>query len=81
MSKAFVLDAVERLAKTAIQAAAAAVLALWIDAGSFSNIDWQSVWQVAVFASGLSVLSSLASWRFGDPDSASVISSGENVGP
>lgn len=67
-------DTIERVVRTAIQAAAGAVLAVWISAGSFSEIDWTVVWQVAVFAAGASVLTALASQRVGDPNSASVLS-------
>jgi hypothetical protein len=66
-------DTVERVVRTAIQAAAAAVLAVWIEAGSFDNIDWTVVWQVAVFAAGASLLMALASMKIGDPNSASVL--------
>jgi hypothetical protein len=66
-------DTVERVVRTAIQAAAAAVLAVWIEAGSFDNIEWTVVWQVAVFAAGASLLMALASMKVGDPNSASVL--------
>jgi hypothetical protein len=66
-------DTVERVVRTAIQAAAAAVLAVWIEAGSFDNIEWTVVWQVAVFAAGASLLMALASMKIGDPNSASVL--------
>lgn len=66
-------DTIERVVRTAIQAAAAAVLAVWIEAGSFNAIDWNVVWQVAVFAAGLSVLMALAGKPVGsNPDSPSV---------
>ncbi|GIV03630.1 MAG: hypothetical protein KatS3mg015_2460 [Fimbriimonadales bacterium] len=67
-------DTIERVVRTAVQAAAAAVLAVWIEAGSFDRIDWQVVWQVAVFAAGAALLTALASMRVGDPDSASLLS-------
>lgn len=67
-------DTIERVVRTAIQAAAAAVLAVWIEAGSFGSIDWNVVWQVAVFASGLSVLMALAGKPLGsNTDSPSVL--------
>jgi hypothetical protein len=69
----FWLDTVERTIRTAVQAAAAAVLAVWIEAGSFDRIDWTVVWQVAVFAAGASVLTALAARPVGDSDSASVL--------
>ena len=70
----FTLDAVERTVRTAVQASAAAILALWIQAGSFSNLDWNAMWQVAVFAAGFTLLTALAAKPVGDnPDSASVL--------
>lgn len=67
----FARDTVERVARTAVQSAAAAVLALWIQAGSFDKLDWTAVWQVAVFAAGASVLTALAAKSSGSSDSAS----------
>ncbi len=67
------LDILERTARTAVQVSAAAVLALWIDAGSFNNIDWNTMWQVAVYASGLSFLMALAGTKTGDPNDGSFI--------
>lgn len=66
-------DTIERVVRTTIQVVAAAVLALWIDAGSFSNIDWNVMWQVAAYAAGLSLLMALASKNIGAKDSASVL--------
>lgn len=66
-------DTAERVVRTVLQAAAAAVLALWISAGSFDGIDWNDVWKVAVFAGGLSLLTALASMRVGGSDSASML--------
>jgi ABC-type enterobactin transport system permease subunit len=68
---AFSKDAIERTARTVVQSAAAAVLALWIQAGSFSELDWSTVWQVAVFAAGFTILTALAGKSTGSPDSAS----------
>lgn len=67
-------DTLERVVRTALQAAGAAVLAVWIEAGSFGNIDWTVVWQVAVFAAGASLLMAVAAMKVGSPDSASVLS-------
>ena len=67
----FTRDAVERTVRTVIQSAAAAVLALWIQAGSFSELDWTAVWQVALFAAGFTVLTALAGKQTGDPNTAS----------
>jgi Putative lactococcus lactis phage r1t holin len=69
----FVRDTIERTARTAVQAAAAAVLALWIQAGSFSEIDWSAMWQVALFAAGFTVLTAVASKPVGDSNSASLL--------
>ena len=70
----FTLDAVERTVRTILQSSAAAILALWIQAGSFSNLDWNAMWQVAVFAAGFTLLTALAAKPVGDtPDSASVL--------
>jgi len=69
-------DVIERTIRTAIQAAAAAVFAVWIQAGSFGQIEWSVVWQVAVFAAGASLLMALAAKPIGDPNSASVLPPG-----
>jgi hypothetical protein len=67
-------DTIERTVRTAIQAAAAAVLALWVQAGSFSEIDWSAMWQVALFAAGFTVLSALATKNAGaNNDSPSIL--------
>jgi ABC-type enterobactin transport system permease subunit len=68
------LDIIERTIRTAIQVSAAAVLALWMDAGSFNNIDWNTMWQVAIYASGLSFLMALAGTKTGDPNNGSLVS-------
>jgi Zn finger protein HypA/HybF involved in hydrogenase expression len=70
---AYIKDVIERVVRTAIQAGAAAVLAVWIEAGSFDQIDWTVVWQVFVFAAGASLLMALAAKPIGDPNSASVL--------
>lgn len=69
----FKLDAVERVARTTVQVTAAAVMALWIQAGSFSNIDWTALWQTAVFAAGLSLLMALAGRQVGSNDDGSFV--------
>ena len=74
----FVRDTIERVARTVVQSAAAAVLALWISAGSFDEISWNDVWKVAVFAGGLSILMALAGKGVGNnPDSGSVLDTPE----
>lgn len=70
MSK-YTKDVIERTVRTVVQAAAAAVLALWIQAGSFDGIDWKACWQVALFAAGFTVLTALAGRQTGDPNTAS----------
>lgn len=74
---AFKKDSFERVARTTIQVSAAAVLALWIQAGSWGNIDWQAVWQTAVFAAGLSLLMTLAGKTTGSSDDGSFVSKPE----
>lgn len=69
----FSMDVLERTVRTVIQASAAAILALWIQAGSFSKLDWNAMWQVAVFSAGFTVLTALAAKPVGDPTSASVL--------
>lgn len=67
----FTRDAIERVIRTVVQAALAAVLAVWVSAGSFSDIDWNTVWQVALYAGGLALLTSLAASKTGSSDNAS----------
>ena len=81
MTKAAWFDVIERTVRTAIQVTAAAVLALWIDAGSFGSIDWNVMWQVAAYAAGLSFLMALAGTRTGDSSTGSVLNSGDSTGP
>jgi ABC-type enterobactin transport system permease subunit len=73
MKSRFWIDAIERTARTAVQAAAAAVLALWIQAGSFTELDWNALWQVSLFAAGFTVLTALAARPVGNPGDASFI--------
>ncbi len=70
----FTRDAIERTIRTAVQASAAAVLALWIQAGSFGELDWSAMWQVALFASGFTLLTAIAAKGSGSPDDASFTS-------
>jgi ABC-type enterobactin transport system permease subunit len=67
----FSKDALERTARTVVQSSAAAVLALWIQAGSFNELDWSTVWQVALFSAGFTILTALAGKSTGSPDNAS----------
>jgi hypothetical protein len=59
------LDTIERTVRTVVQAAAAAILALWVQAGSFDKLDWSAMWKVAVFAGGFTVLTALVGGRNG----------------
>jgi hypothetical protein len=67
----FSKDVIERVVRTTVQVSAAAVLALWIQAGSWSAIDWTAMWQTALFAAGLSLLMAIAGKTAGSPDNAS----------
>mgnify|MGYP002637507413 CR=1 FL=1 len=69
----FKVDTIERTVRTIIQAAAAAVLALWIQAGSFAALDWSAVWQTALFAAGFTLLTALAGRQVGDDTNASLL--------
>jgi ABC-type enterobactin transport system permease subunit len=66
-------DTIERTVRTAVQASAAAVLALWIDAGSLNDLDWNTLWQVAVYASAFTILTALAGKTVGDSNSPSLL--------
>ena len=70
----FTKDAIERTIRTVIQSSAAAVLALWFQAGSFGQLDWSAVWQVAVFSAGFTVLTALAGKGVGSSADASFVS-------
>lgn len=70
---AFSRDTIERTVRTAVQSAAAAILALWIQAGSFGELDWSAMWQVALFSAGFTVLTAVAARPVGNPDSASLL--------
>jgi hypothetical protein len=67
----FTRDAVERVIRTVVQSALAAVAAVWIAAGSWDGIDWNVVWQVALYAGGLSLLMALGAKQVGSNDDAS----------
>lgn len=70
---AFSRDTIERTVRTAVQSAAAAILALWIQAGSFGELDWSAMWQVALFSAGFTVLTAVAARPVGNTDSASLL--------
>jgi len=67
----FTRDAVERVARTVIQAGLGAILAVWIQAGSWSDIDWNTIWQVGLYAGVLALLMALGAKGVGSPDNAS----------
>lgn len=71
------LDTIERTVRTVVQASAAAILALWIQAGSFDKLDWHAMWQVAVFAGGFTVLTAIAGSHTGSSDSTSFLDDGK----
>lgn len=73
----FTRDAIERVLRTVIQAALAAILAVWVSAGSFGNIDWNTVWQVALYAGGFALLTALAGSQVGSKNDASFQDTGE----
>lgn len=73
MSREAAIDVAERTVRTLIQVAAAAALALWVEAGSLAEIDWSVLWQTVVYAVVLALLMSLAGTRRGDPNTASYL--------
>lgn len=62
-------DAIERTVRTVVQASAAAILALWIQAGSFDKLDWDAMWKVAVFSGGFTILTAVVGGSKGDTTS------------
>lgn len=72
-----IMDTIERTVRTTVQAAAAAILALWIQAGSFDKLDWDAMWQVAVFAAGFTLLTAIAGARSGGNTTSFLDSGGE----
>ena len=66
-------DALERIVRTVIQAAVAAVLAVVVSAGGWDSIDWGVVWRTGAFAGLVAALTVVAAKQFGDPDSASFL--------
>lgn len=77
MTSSAKLDVIERTIRTTIQVTAGAVLAFWVEAGSFSNISWNLLWQVAVYTAVLSLLMALAGTKRGNPDTASFLDTEE----
>lgn len=64
-------DTLERLVRTLVQVAAAAVIVYWQDAGSFDAISWSQVVQIALYSAGLALLTALASIPISGSQSAS----------
>lgn len=63
-------ESLERAVKTAAQAAVAFFV---VGETGVADVDWQTVGGVAVIAALVSVLTSLASAPFGQPDSPSLV--------
>lgn len=69
------LDALERLAKTFLQAFAASLIVTGLD-------DWADALKLAGAAGVLSVATSVASWQLGNPNTSSALPSSEDpAGP
>jgi hypothetical protein len=69
----FTRDAIERVVRTVVQAAVAAVLAVVVGSGGWDAIDWSIVWKTAAFAGLVALLTALAAKPVGDSDSASLL--------
>lgn len=67
----FTRDALERVARTVVQAAVAAVLAVVVGSGGWDSIDWGIVWKTGAFAGLVALLTALAAKNVGDPQDAS----------
>jgi hypothetical protein len=65
-------DLLERTLRTFVQAFGGAMLALWIDAGSWDGIEWSLVLQTGVYAGIGAVLFALFSKPIGNTDTASL---------
>lgn len=68
--KAFIKDLLERALKTFAQALIATIS---IDGLSFQDINWANSLSIAGLASLVSVLTSIASYKFGETGTASVL--------
>lgn len=73
----FTLDAVERVARTVVQAVIAAVLAVIVGSGGWDAIDWNVVWKVGAFAGIIALLTALAAKGVGSSADASFVSKPE----
>ena len=67
----FTRDAVERVARTVIQAVVGAVLAVVVGSGGWDALDWSVVWKTGAFAGLVALLTALAAKSSGSSDSAS----------
>lgn len=67
----FTRDAVERVARTVVQASIAAVLAVVVGSGGWDAISWDVVWKTGAFAGLVALLTALAAKNTGSPDDAS----------
>jgi hypothetical protein len=67
----FSKDAIERVVRTTIQAAVAAVLAVVVGSGGWDAISWDIVWKTAAFAGLVALMTALAAKTTGSPDNAS----------
>ena len=74
----FVKDLLERAVKTAAQTALTLFGANAVDV---LHVDWQTVLGLGGGAALVSVLTSLASLKFGDTGTASVVSTGKHAAP
>lgn len=69
--RSFTRDAVERVARTVVQASIAAVLAVVVGSGGWDAISWDVVWKTGAFAGLVALLTALAAKQTGSPDDAS----------
>jgi len=66
-------DALERLARTVIQAIAGTALAIVSNSGSFNNIDWNLLSSAVGYTALFTLLTALAAKGVGDKNSASFL--------
>lgn len=72
----FTKDAVERVVRTTVQAAAGAILLYLtgiVGEGGWDAIDWSVSWKAGAAAGLLSLLTAVAGKQFASPDDASFI--------
>lgn len=68
----FSKDALERTARTVVQAVVGAVLAVVVGSGGWDSIDWNIVWKTGAFAGLVALLTALGAKQVGSSDSASL---------